>query len=79
VTIDDNNSIRTLEAVCPSPKRVIGGGYLSTAPGNAGSALVLVSNGPNAANTSWVVQARLDDDSGSYTVTAYAMCANVSP
>jgi hypothetical protein len=38
-----------------------------------------LSNGPNSASTGWLFQARNHNDNGSYTVTAYAICANVAP
>jgi hypothetical protein len=73
-----SSTVVTINAPCPSTKRVVGGGYLGTMnSGNSSSVLVVISSGPNATNTAWQVAARRAE-SGSYTVTAYALCADVS-
>ncbi len=76
-TIDDN-VFATATANCPSSKRVVGGGYLGSGSTSNNSFLVVVSSGPNSANTAWQVVARTNS-SGTYTLTAYAFCANVNP
>jgi hypothetical protein len=75
-TVNSNTPV-PINATCPGTKRVVGGGYLGAQnSGDNRSALVIISSGPNASNTGWQVLARRADN-GSYTVTAYALCANV--
>jgi hypothetical protein len=76
--------IVTINATCPSAKRVVGGGYLSrlVAGDNTGgnsSFLIVFSSGPNASNSGWQVAARSNNDNSTFGVTAYAICATVSP
>jgi hypothetical protein len=76
-----STSVQTINANCPSSKRVLGGGYLSTqSNGSNSSVLVVLSSGPNSTNTGWQVAARINssNNSPSFAVTAYALCANVS-
>ena len=78
-TVSSSSPIVTISAICSSTKRVVGGGYLGNMnSGNSNSVLVVISSGPNATNTGWQVSARRIDN-GSYTVTAYALCADVNP
>jgi len=62
-------------AVCPSGKRVLGGG--ASTSGASGDVAVVASR-PDLP-TSWVAQAReVDDTNASWTVTAWAICGNAS-
>ena len=65
------------EAVCPSGKKVSGGGALVTGGSNA----AVTSSTPGAVSnpTSWYVQARQFIPSGDWTVYAYAVCVNTAP
>jgi hypothetical protein len=79
-TVSNNDNVVTLNAVCPGQKRAIGGGHLSTfASGSNSTVLIILSSGPNSNNTGWQVAARNNNDNASFNVTAYALCANVSP
>jgi hypothetical protein len=69
VTVSDS-STRTLTVACTGGKKVIGGGYTAS---NAG---ILHTNASGPANdSSWVVVLeRIVLESGSSTVTPYAIC-----
>lgn len=65
------------EAVCPSGKKVTGGGGLVT--GASGAAITTSAPGAVPNPTSWYVEAHQFERSDvSWTVYAYAVCADVS-
>jgi hypothetical protein len=76
-----STTVQTINATCPSPKKVLGGGYAASQSGGGnGTVLVVLSSGPNSSNTAWQVAARLNSTSGSpsFAVTVYALCADIS-
>jgi hypothetical protein len=65
------------EAVCPSGKKVTGGGSLVS--GGSGATPQVSAPGQTTNPTSWYVEARqFTPNDVSWTVTAYAVCANTS-
>jgi hypothetical protein len=72
-----SNQPYSVSAVCPPGKRVLGGGY---SVGNNEASDEVLFNGPlsiSSGNT-WLVIAQQDEDR-SFTLAAYAICANVGP
>jgi hypothetical protein len=72
-------TVKSSEAHCPSGKKVTGGGHLIV--GDKTNARLTVSTPGQVPNpTSWYVQALEPTPTGeSWTLYAYAVCANVAP
>ncbi|MET0305998.1 MAG: hypothetical protein ABW196_07190 [Solirubrobacterales bacterium] len=76
---DDGNS-KTITAVCPSGKQVIGGGSRVLGPNTK---VVISESAPSAADSSgkrvgWVASGReIEPETGEWSVEAYAICAEL--
>jgi hypothetical protein len=77
ITPSSSANSKTISAVCPTGKRVIGGGARVT---GAGIADVTVNESfPDSDGTKWNAVARESDATiGSWALTAYALCATVA-
>jgi len=64
----------TASAVCPYPKKVVGGGQ-QTSQGYDGTTVEGFPDTPH----SWFARGRDPNPAVSWTLTVYVMCANVSP
>jgi hypothetical protein len=69
---------KTISAVCPTGKRVVGGGARVTGTGIAD--VTIVDSFPDSDGTKFNAAARESDATvGQWALTAYAMCATVAP
>lgn len=66
----------TLEAQCPSGKKVLGGGWRSQQLDVPN--LRLHWSYPDASNNWWSIRYSVDDATAAFTMTAYATCATAS-
>jgi hypothetical protein len=74
----DDESDKTVTANCPSEKKVVGGGYLTSSVSNA-SEVVNLSSYPSD-DTTWTAVGSVDSTTGdtSYSLQAFAICATVN-
>jgi hypothetical protein len=77
VSATNSTAFKTLSAICPTGKRVIGGGARVTGTGIADVAIV--DSFPDSDGTKWNAAARESDPTlGQWALTAYALCATVA-
>jgi hypothetical protein len=77
ISATNSTNTKTLSAVCPTGKRVIGGGARVTGSGVAD--VTINESFPDSDGTKWNAVARESDPTlGSWALTAYALCAIVA-
>lgn len=75
-TASDSSTTKSVTATCPATKRVIGGGARVT---GTGATEVAVSESYPATANQWTALAReINAVGSSWTLTAYALCANAT-
>ncbi len=73
-TVNNGNTERNMTVTCPAGKKVVGGGF--TVPDADADILHVNASGPSS-ETSWkVVVSRISFETGTATVTPYAICVS---
>jgi hypothetical protein len=70
----NTTSPKTTSVSCTGGKKVLGGGYMVSASGN--ETQVTVTAGYPSANNTWTVTTVKTNGNPSWSVTAYAICAD---
>jgi len=73
-TVNNGNTERNMTVTCPAGTKVVGGGF--TVPDADADILHVNASGPSS-ETSWkVVVSRISFETGTATVTPYAICVS---
>jgi hypothetical protein len=76
-TATDSGSPKSVSATCPPGKRAIGGG--ARVSGGGSSEVSIIESSPEADGSRWNTRAvEVNTTQGSWTLTAFAVCATVS-